>query len=173
MARSVLKHRAERLPLMRGAIAAGIASAMAAVVAAPGCAGTAGERPQAGKYPHRSAGCEIALYHTAVPGAAVWDDLGVAEVSCHVNTPLTQCMQMLKAEACRMGGDMIYNVPRMPLRPQDQVLLYRGQVAHTLPGKPLKSETDGSDLPPPASKEESAGPVIPLTGPAAPKEPGP
>jgi hypothetical protein len=167
MARSVLK---------RSVLKRRVATAAAAVVslaAAAGCAGPAGQGPPAGKYPHRSAGCEIALYHTAVPAAAAWDDLGVAEVSCHVNTPLTQCLQMLKAEACRLGGDLIYNVPRMPLRPQDQVVLFRGQVAHTLPGKPLKSETDAADLPPPASKEESAGPVVPLTGPAAPKEPAP
>jgi hypothetical protein len=159
MARSVL----------RGRVAAA-AAAVASLLAAAGCAGPSGQAPLAAKYPHRSAGCEIALYHTAVPGVAAWDDLGVAEVSCHVNTPITQCLQMLKAEACRLGGDLIYNVPRMPLRPQDQVVLFRGQVAHTLPGKPLKSETDGADLPPPASKEESAGPVVPLTGPAAPKE---
>lgn len=127
----------------------------------------------AGKYPQRGGGCEIALYHTAIPGAAVWDDLGVAEVSCHVNMSLSQCAQLLKAEACRMGGDMIYNVPRTPLRPHDQVVVLRGQVAHTLPGKPFKAETDSADLPPPASSEESAGPVVPLTGPAAPKEPVP
>jgi hypothetical protein len=172
MARSVLT----KSLLKRGVAAPFAAAAAAAAVsllAAAGCAGPAGQAPPPGKYPHRSAGCEIALYHTAVPGAAAWDDLGVAEVSCHVNTPLTQCLQMLKAEACRLGGDLIYNVPRMPLRPQDQVVLFRGQVAHTLPGKPLKSETDGADLPPPASKEESAGPVLPLTGPAAPKEPAP
>jgi len=120
-----------------------------------------------GKYPRRGPGCEIALYRTAVPGAAAWDDLGIAEVACHVSSSLSQCMQLLKAEGCRMGGDMIYNIPREPLRPQDQVMVYRGQVAHTLPGKPHK-ESDELDLPPPASKEEANGPVVPLTGRAAP-----
>lgn len=167
MARSVLKQRAAWIVATPAAVAT--------ILATLGCAGPGGEAPPAGKYPQRSAGCEIALYHTAVPGAAAWDDLGVAEVSCHVNTPLAQCMQLLKAEACRMGGDLIYNVPRNPMRPQDQVVLFRGQVAHTLPGKPVKSdsEADTADLPPPPTKEESAGPVVPLTGPAAPKDPGP
>ena len=119
------------------------------------------------KYPRRGPGCEIALYRTAVPGAAAWDDLGIAEVACHVSSSLSQCMQLLKAEGCRMGGDMIYNIPREPLRPQDQVMVYRGQVAHTLPGNPHK-ESDDADLPPPASKEEASGPVVPLTGRAAP-----
>src|SRR5690242_1239027 len=83
-----------------------------------GCAGTPATTTTA-KYPRRGPGCEIALYHTAVPGAAVWDDLGVAEIACHVSSSLAQCLQLLKAEGCRMGGDMIYNVPREPLRPQD------------------------------------------------------
>jgi hypothetical protein len=169
MARSVLTGRTERL-LAAAAAVLEVAAVAAIAIATPlGCAGQAANAPPAGKYPRRGAGCEIALYHTAVPGAALWDDLGIAEVSCQVNTPLSQCLQLLKAEACRMGGDMIYNVPRTPLRPQDQVIMYRGQAAHTLPGKPSKGETDDGDLPPPASKEESAGPVVPLTGPAAPK----
>ena len=130
-----------------------------------GCATTP---PAAGKYPRRGPGCQVAVYHTAIPGAALWDDLGIAEVACHVNSSLSQCTQLLKAEVCRMGGDMIYNVPREPLRPQDQVLVYRGQVAHSLPGNPVKDEAADKDLPPPATKEESAGPVIPLTGLAAP-----
>jgi hypothetical protein len=138
-------------------------------IAACATAAAPGEAPK--KYPQRPGGCEIALYHTAVPGAAAWDDLGIAEIACHVNSPLAQCLRMLKAEGCRMGGDMLYNVPREPLRPQDQVLVFRGQVAHTLPGKSPTSEASDPDLPPAASPEESALPVVPLTGPAAPKAP--
>jgi hypothetical protein len=137
------------------------------VLALTSALGCAGARATSNKYPRRGAGCEIALSHTAVPGVALWDDIGVAEASCHVNLSLSQCLQLLKAEAFRMGGDIIYNVPREPLRPQDQVLLFRGQVAHSLPGLP-KKESDEADLPPPASKEESAGPVVPLTAAAAP-----
>src|SRR6188474_2701989 len=75
-----------------------------------------------GKYPRRGPGCELAVFHTSVPGVAAWDDLGIAEVACHVSLSVSQCMQNLKAEACRLGGDLLYNVPRKPLRPQDQVL---------------------------------------------------
>jgi hypothetical protein len=132
------------------------------------CATT--EVQQDNKYPRRPSGCDIALYHTSVPGAAAWDDLGIAEISCHVSSPLSQCLQMLKAEGCRLGGDLIYNVPRSPLRPQDQVMVFRGQVAHTRGGGPPKKDED-ADLPPPATAAEAAQPVIPLTGPAAPKAP--
>jgi hypothetical protein len=82
-----------------------------------------------------------------------------------------------------MGGDLIYNVPRKPLRPHDQVVVFRGQVAHTRTGGPTKRErdpdedptdaptTDETEAPPPASPEDAALPVVPLTGPAAPKAP--
>ena len=73
-----------------------------------------------------------------------------------------------------MGGDIIYDVPRKPLRPKDQGMSYHARVAHSRPA-PLKTEEEKSGaragaepLPPPATPEESAGPVIPLTGPGAP-----
>ena len=141
------------------------------VLGAAACAtaGSGSEVPP-GKYPRRGGGCDIAIYHTAVPGVAVWDDLGIAEVTCHVSLPLGQCLRMLKTEGCRMGGDILYNVPRSPLRPQDQVMVWRGQVAHTRIGAPHKQEDD-ADLPPPATEEELKQPVVPLTGPAAPTAP--
>ena len=119
-------------------------------------AGAAGDL----KYPRRAPGCDIAIYHTAVPGAEVWDDLGIAEVGCHVSMPMGQCVAMLKAEGCRLGGDMLYNVPRAPLRPSDQVMVLRGQVAHTRVGR-AKKQDDG-DEPPAASAAEQAQPVVPL-----------
>ena len=122
------------------------------------------DQATAARYPRRPAGCELAVYHTPVPGVPVWDDLGVAEANCHISSTAVECIRMLKAEACRMGGDIIYNVPRKPFRPRDQVLQYRGQVAHTRAGAPKKDEDP--NLPPPASPEEAAGPVVPL--PAAP-----
>jgi len=145
--------------------AGGLLAATGIALALHGCA--AASTAPSGKYPRRGPGCEIALYHTAVPGAALWDDLGIAEVACHVNGSISQCLQRLKAEGCSMGGDMIYNVPREPMRPQDQVLVFRGQVAHSRPGNPHK-DSEEADLPPPASKEESNAPVVPLTGRAAP-----
>ena len=59
-----------------------------------------------------------------------------------------------------MGGDLIYNVPRKPYRPKDQVVIYRAQVAHST--RKLPTKTEDPDLPPPASPEEAAGPIVPL-----------
>jgi len=134
--------------------------ALAGMVA---CA-SASANPGGAKYPRRAPGCELAMFGTPVPGVTAWDDIGIAETACHVSTSLAQCMTALKAEACRMGGDILYNIPRHPLRPQDQVMVFRAQVAHSKSGAPKKALDP--DMPPPASPAESAGPIVPLTGPA-------
>jgi len=122
------------------------------------------------KYPPRAPACELAVYSTPVPGVPVWDDLGIAEGACNMNQSPAECMRELHAEACRMGGDILYNVPRHPFRPRDQVMVYRGQVAHTRPGStPQKANDD--DLPPPATPEESAKAVVPLGTEARPAGP--
>jgi hypothetical protein len=110
-------------------------------------------------YPRRAPGCDLAVYHTPVPGVAAWDDLGLAEATCNINDSPGECLRLLKAEACRMGGDIIYNLPRKPYRPRDQVLQYRAQVAHT---QASTTKSEDPDLPAPASPQESALPVVPL-----------
>jgi len=120
------------------------------------------ETSTAGKYPRRRPGCHLEIFYTPAPrGIAAWDDLGVAQVGCQIDTPQPQCLRRLMEEACRMGGDILYNVPEKPLRPSDQVLMYRAQVAHTLvkDGKP-------DEGPPPI--EPDAGPVEPLVPKAIP-----
>ncbi|MES1206597.1 MAG: hypothetical protein ABUS79_11735, partial [Pseudomonadota bacterium] len=42
-----------------------------------------------------------------------------------------QCLRRFRAEACRMGGDIVYALPAEPLRPREQAITYRGRVAHT------------------------------------------
>jgi len=161
MGRPVLSTNRQRVG---GALARLALGLLATGAAACRTAGAPSDVPP-GTYPRRGAGCDIAVYHTAVPGAAVWDDLGIAEVGCHVSMPMGQCLALLKAEGCRLGGDMLYNVPRSPMRPSDQVMVLRGQVAHTRAG--VAKKQDDADLPPPATAAESALPVVPLTGPAA------
>jgi len=105
-------------------------------------------------YPRRPPGCKVALYHTATPGVRTWDDLGVAEIGCHIDVGQPQCLQRLREEACRLGGDILYNVPEKPLRPRDQVMVFRGQVAHTrapdggAPEEPLPTVVDAGPVEP-------------------------
>jgi hypothetical protein len=148
-----------------------LAVAVAAMAApAGGCAGAGGSSGSGNaKYPRRSPGCELATFYTPVPGVVAWDDLGIAEVGCHVSTSIAECLNSLKAEACRMGGDIMYNIPRKPLRPRDQLMVFRAQVGHTKAGAPKKASDP--DMPPPASPAESAGPVVPLGAAADPTSP--
>lgn len=141
-----------------------------------GCASNQGA-PDA-RYPRRAPGCELTVYHTAVPAVAAWDDIGVAEANCNIGGAVADCMRILKAEACRMGGDLLYNVPKKPGRPRYNVVQLIGQVAHTRsrgatggehPDEKPPEKHD--DAPPPASAEEAAGPVVPLPSGERPGDP--
>jgi hypothetical protein len=104
-------------------------------------------------------------------GIATWDDLGVAEVACHINTSTAECMSRLRAEACRLGGDILYNIPTRPLRPRDELVVYRAQVAHTRTAT-AKQESKKADEPAPPAEPEatSSNPIQPL--PHAPADAG-
>jgi len=69
-----------------------------------------------------------------------------------------------------MGGDIIYRLPLRPWRPKEEAMGYRAMVAHrrTPQARDAGSPDVDQPLPPLATPEESAGPVVPLTGPGAP-----
>lgn len=121
------------------------------------------------KYPPLKPGCSLTIYHTDLPQVQDWDVLGKVEVICHIDDTDKTCFNRLHAEACRMGGDIIYRLPTKPWRPKEEALGYRAMVAHSKapPEKDAGPPTVDPLMPPPASAEESAGPVVPLTGPGA------
>lgn len=81
----------------------------------------------------------------------------MAEIGCYIDDGPSTCLQRLRAEGCRMGGDIIYDVPKRPSRPTERALVYRGHVAHSR----APDRADGG-----AAAEEPAdaasGPVVPL-----------
>jgi hypothetical protein len=128
--------------------------------AALGCAsGPRGVEPTPGapNYPPRPPGCKVALFNAAAPPVPAWDDLGTAEVICYVDVPEPQCLQRLRAEVCRRGGDLVYDVPAKPLRPTDQGMVFRGKVAHTREHK----ADQPPDVPPPPMSAPGE-PITPL-----------
>jgi len=156
---------AGRAALAAMAVLAGAAMLLAA------CASSGGDAAGAAatvKYPRRKPGCKVAIYHGSTPGVKEWDDIGVAEIGCDLENSRAQCLAQLQAEACRMGGDIMYDVPTKPGRPQERAMIYRARVAHTrMPEvKEKPAVKAGEEPPPPATPEESAGPVIPLGAPA-------
>jgi hypothetical protein len=125
--------------------------------------------PLAVKYPPLKPGCALSIYHTDLPGVQDWDELGKVEVICHIDDTDQTCFNRLRAEACRMGGDIIYHLPVKPWRPKEEALGYRALVGHRRTPREKDAGPPDVDpmMPPPASPEESAGPVVPLTGPGA------
>ena len=124
------------------------------------CAGQPGPPP---RYPPRSAGCDLAVFSTPVPGVPAWDDLGPVEAVCNINGTTAECLRRLRADACHMGGDIIYDLPAKPYRPADQAILFHAQVAHSRRRDPPPagaSEDEGQAEDPAA--EGARRPVIPL-----------
>ncbi|MFL5306236.1 MAG: hypothetical protein ACJ8F1_13545 [Polyangia bacterium] len=111
------------------------------------CATTS--NPNAAKYPPRGRGCSVRIFNGPVPGVKEWDDLGIAHVDCPLDLGRVQCRQRLREEACRMGGDLLYDVPKKPARPSEQGMVYVGHVAHT------KAGDGGSQAPGPDADDES------------------
>src|SRR5438105_4629222 len=109
-------------------------------------AACSGSRGRDARYPRRAPGCPLTVYG-GLPTAGPWDDLGVAQVDCYLDESEIACLSRLHTEACRMGGDIIYNVPKKALRPVERGMIYRAQVAHTR----ASSKKDEPAAPPEAS----------------------
>jgi hypothetical protein len=124
---------------------------LGASLALTACATTKTER----LYPPRRPGCTLTVTYGATPTRPEWDDIGVAQVGCYLDEGEGPCLHRLKAEACRMGGDILYGIPHTAARPGEREMVMRAHVAHSRGGKPAE--------PPPAPSTE---PVIPIGSPA-------
>jgi len=141
-------------------------------------------------FPERPSNCELRIFHGPVPRGVYFDDLGPADAGCYIETPRQECMRQLRAEACRMGGDIIYDLPEKPTRPEWREYHFKGSVGHTRPlrqsdidegrappdaklGAPSASAPETSDVPggdgtgePPADggaeTSPASAPVVPL-----------
>jgi hypothetical protein len=121
-----------------------------AFVATAACSGS----PRDPRYPRRPPGCALSVHH-GLPDVPVWDDLGVARVDCYLDESEIACLGRLRTEACRMGGDIIYDVPAKASRPVERGMVYQAKVAHT---RGAKKKDEGP------APETSTGPVVPLGG---------
>jgi hypothetical protein len=131
--------------------------AVALALAAGSCSGSA---PRDARYPRRPPGCALQVFN-GMPEMKVWDDIGMLQVDCYLDESEVTCLNRMRTEACRMGGDIVYNVPKKALRPIERGMLYRVQVAHTRETK--KADESAA----PAATDAGAGPVEPLLPAAA------
>jgi hypothetical protein len=128
-------------------------SLLAFAFALPLVAACSGSRGRDARFPRRAPGCPLVTYG-GLPTAGPWDDIGIAQVDCYLDESEIACLSRLHTEACRMGGDIIYNVPAKAMRPVERGMIYRAQVAHTR--VPKKADE------PAAPPEAATGPVVPL-----------
>jgi hypothetical protein len=132
------------------------------------CATT--QNPNAAKYPPRGRRCSIRVYNTPTPGVKEWDDLGIARVECPLDVGRVQCMGRLREAACRMGGDILYDVPKRGTRPGEQAMVFMGHVAHTRAapdgGPPEEEAADSGE-----ETFDTTSPIEPLAPVAAPAPP--
>jgi hypothetical protein len=124
------------------------------------CAGSKTTR----RYPRRPPGCALKIYHAPMPEAVTWDDIGFLEVGCYLDEGESLCMHRLRSEACKMGGDMIYGVPKRAFRPTERAMVYRGVVAHS---REVPKEAEDKPAEVPHADAGSGGPIVPLTSAAA------
>jgi hypothetical protein len=106
------------------------------------------------RFPRRAPGCPLTVYNGLPAGA--WDDIGVVEVGCYLDESEIACLGRLRTEACRMGGDIIYNVPKKALRPMERGMIYRAMVAHSRDPKTHDEPHDEAT----AAPDAGSGPVM-------------
>jgi hypothetical protein len=109
----------------RGAHLFAILVAAASLLAACG-GGAKGDA----RYPERPKGCDVKLFHGKVIGA-VYDDIGRVDAICGTDIGVEACMTELKDQSCKLGGDIVYDVPNDPEKPSPDKVRYTGRVAHT------------------------------------------
>lgn len=82
------------------------------------------------RYPPRPDGCDVKVFYTRAVNLKL-DNIGHADAICGNDIGVDQCLSELKNQACKLGGDVVYDVPRDPLTPSPDKIELTGRVAHT------------------------------------------
>jgi hypothetical protein len=82
------------------------------------------------RYPPRPDNCEVQLFRGKVAGLT-YDDIGHVDSICGNDLGPEECLKELKRQTCKLGGDIVYDVPDEPSKPSPDKIAYTGRVAHT------------------------------------------
>lgn len=110
------------------------------------------------EYPPKPTGCEIQLF----PGATDYpvEDLATVRMDCHAFVGRDGCIKELKDEACKLGGDTLYDLKDGGTNP----LVVIGRVAlRTGDAPPPKAECD--PICSPGYKCNKSGTCVPVCNP--------
>lgn len=94
------------------------------------------------RYPERPKGCDVKTFHGKVAGIK-YDDIGRVDAICGKDLGETACITELKDQACKLGGDIVYDVPEDPETPSPDKVKFTGRVAHTRAASPAPADSAG------------------------------
>ena len=82
------------------------------------------------RYPARPEGCAVQLFRGKIKSIP-YDDIGRVDAICGNDIGLEECLKELKNQTCKLGGDLVYDVPDEPSKPSPDKVRFTGRVAHT------------------------------------------
>jgi hypothetical protein len=82
------------------------------------------------RYPPRPEGCDVKLFRGKVV-SMTYDDIGHVDSICGVDVGAQECLKELKKQTCKLGGDIVYDVPEEPQKPAPDKIKFTGRVAHS------------------------------------------
>ncbi len=83
------------------------------------------------KLPPKDAGCPVTVYRGALPQDVRATFLGDVVASCGKNDADSDCVRALQDEVCKLGGNVVYEVPKSPSQESDTLLRYTGRAGTT------------------------------------------
>jgi hypothetical protein len=118
--------RAARAKAYTRSIVAGTVALLSTAAMVAACGGTKTDP----RYPPRPEGCAVQVFRGKVAGIA-YDDIGHVDSICGNDIGPEGCLAELKNQTCKLGGDIVYDVPDEPNKPSPDKISYTGRVAHT------------------------------------------
>jgi hypothetical protein len=82
------------------------------------------------RYPPRPPGCAVQLFRGKIKSMP-YDDIGGVDAICGTDIGVEECLKELKNQTCKLGGDLVYDVPDDPSKPSPDKVRFTGRVAHT------------------------------------------
>jgi hypothetical protein len=82
------------------------------------------------RYPPQPEGCKVMIFNGPVPSTVKFDHLGRVDMICGELIAHSDCMRALMDEACKLGGDILYDIVG-PTKPAPDKVKYDGRVGHT------------------------------------------
>lgn len=102
------------------------------VAVAAACAIACGGGGADARFPKRSEGCDVKVFHES-PDVPT-ENIGPVRARCAEDVVESDCVRTLKDQVCALGGDVVWGVGEPEKR--DGKVVYEGRAAHTKRAQP-------------------------------------